>query len=85
MPWNVLLAKSAEKQLSKLPARDAERVIAALRQMRDDPFGGDIVYLKGEQGALRRRVGNWRIIFELDTKSHTVFIIAILRRTSTTY
>ena len=85
MAWNVLIVKSAEKQIRKMPAADAERVRKALLQMRKDPFAGDIVYLKGEQGVLRRRVGNWRILFEILTKQQTIVIQAVLRRTSKTY
>lgn len=85
MAWNLVVVKSAEKQLKKIPARDADRIRRALVEMQDTPFAGDIVYLKGEQNVLRRRIGNWRIIFEVLTEQKTIIIEAILRRTSTTY
>jgi mRNA-degrading endonuclease RelE of RelBE toxin-antitoxin system len=54
--------------------------------MRDDPFSGDVSALKGEyQGLFRRRVGSWRIIFELDPERHLVLVHDLLRRSSTTY
>ena len=85
MTWNVVLVGSAEKQLRKIRGRDQERVLAALAQMREDPFRGDIAYLKGQDGGLRRRVGSWRILFDVYPKEQRVVILAIVRRTSTTY
>ncbi len=53
--------------------------------MREDPFGGDIVRLKAQPTAWRRRVGDWRILFDVNTAEQTVDVVAIERRTSTTY
>jgi mRNA-degrading endonuclease RelE of RelBE toxin-antitoxin system len=52
--------------------------------MRQNPFGGDIRKLQGLPG-FRRRVGNWRILFEIVPERSHVVIAAIERRTSTTY
>ena len=45
------VTKPAQKDLAKLPAREAERVRAALLSMRDDPFRGDIKRLAGQYPA----------------------------------
>jgi mRNA-degrading endonuclease RelE of RelBE toxin-antitoxin system len=69
-----------------MPARDRRRINAALNKMREDPYFGGIVALRGEyRGLFRRRIGSWRIIFELDAERRRVLIHDILRRTSTTY
>ena len=83
--WTVVLTGPAEKRLKRIPARDLERIHAALREMATDPFKGDIKYLTGHQGTLRRRVGDWRIFFHLVSEERHVVITAIERRTSTTY
>jgi mRNA-degrading endonuclease RelE of RelBE toxin-antitoxin system len=83
--WTVVLAGPARKSLRHVPARDRERIHAALKQMAADPFRGDIKYLKGEEGLLRRRVGDWRIFFRLIPEQRQILIPAIERRTSTTY
>jgi mRNA-degrading endonuclease RelE of RelBE toxin-antitoxin system len=85
MTWNVVLVGFAEKQLRKIRGRDQQRILAALAHMQDDPFRGDIAYLKGQGGTLRRRVGHWRIFFDVYPMEHRVVILAIVRRTSTTY
>jgi mRNA-degrading endonuclease RelE of RelBE toxin-antitoxin system len=48
-----------------------------------DPFGGDIKRL--EPAGWRKRIGNYRILYDLDIEAHLVVVTAIARRTSTTY
>jgi mRNA-degrading endonuclease RelE of RelBE toxin-antitoxin system len=44
-----------------------------------------ITRLKGQPAAWRRRVGNYRIVYDLHIEQQRVVISGILRRTSTTY
>jgi mRNA-degrading endonuclease RelE of RelBE toxin-antitoxin system len=67
-----------------MPSRDQARIRAAIDEMETNPFSGDIKYLQGQEW-LRRRVGNWRIFFRLERAEDTLYIVAIERRTSTTY
>jgi mRNA-degrading endonuclease RelE of RelBE toxin-antitoxin system len=53
--------------------------------MADDPFSGDVLKLEGESTLWRRRVGDYRIFFEVQYRTRTVFVSAIVRRTSKTY
>ncbi len=50
-----------------------------------DPFAGDIQPLKNERAAFRRRLGDWRLFFDADPKTHTIEATDIERRTTTTY
>lgn len=85
MSWRVVLARSAEKQLSRFPKKEVSRIEKILDAFEQSPFSGDIVKLFGEGNTWRRRVGNYRIIYEPDLSTRTVFIYDITRRTSTTY
>jgi len=53
--------------------------------MERDPFSGDVVRLKAQPTAWRRRVGNWRILFDVEPAQRRVLVHDIARRTSTTY
>jgi mRNA-degrading endonuclease RelE of RelBE toxin-antitoxin system len=79
------IARSAEKKLHKIPAKDQAHILKALLEMEENPFHGDVAKLKGQDGTLRRRVGNWRIFFDVDFDRRIVKVLAIERRTSTTY
>lgn len=84
MEWTVVLAGPATKSLKRIPAGDKTRILAALGEMQQNPFLGDIRKLQGLPG-FRRRVGAWRILFEVVPERNHVVITAIERRTSTTY
>ena len=84
MEWTVLLAGPARKSFSRVLGADHKRILAALEEMQRDPFGGDIRKLQGLPG-FRRRVGNWRIFFEVVPEHRQVVVSAVERRTSTTY
>jgi mRNA-degrading endonuclease RelE of RelBE toxin-antitoxin system len=54
--------------------------------MKQNPYVGDTRPLQGRfEGAFRRRVGNWRIIFAIKSAARIVLVADIVRRTSTTY
>ena len=53
--------------------------------MEQDPFAGDVATLKNERAAFRRRVGDWRIFFDVDPTARFVEVRIIERRTTTTY
>ena len=73
-----------QKTLQKIPARDRAQVVKAVSSMVENPFAGDIVRLEGSI-IWRRRVGNYRLLFELDFDARIVDVVDLKRRTSTTY
>ncbi len=85
MKWELLLAGPARRALRRLPAPDRSHIFAALDAMERDPFSGDVVRLKAQPTAWRRRVGNWRILFDVEPAQRRVLVHDIARRTSTTY
>jgi mRNA interferase RelE/StbE len=85
MKWNLQLAGPAQKDFRKLPANDRQRVRNALLAMQDDPFQGDIKRLAGQPTAWRRRVGSYRILYDLYVDQRLLVVVAIVRRSSTTY
>ena len=84
MEWTVVLTGPARKSLDRIQKSDRKRIIAALGEMQQNPFSGDVRRLQGLPG-FRLRVGNWRIFFEVVPERQHVVISAIERLTSTTY
>jgi mRNA-degrading endonuclease RelE of RelBE toxin-antitoxin system len=83
MNWTLLVTRPARKDLEGLPNRDSARILVALQAMQDDPFSGDIRRLN--PSGWRRRVGNYRVFYDLHSADRQVVVTAIKRRTSTTY
>jgi mRNA-degrading endonuclease RelE of RelBE toxin-antitoxin system len=82
--WVVVIHPQARRELNAIEKRDRARVHRAILAMERDPHAGDVRYL-GAELHWRRRVGDWRIFFELDEAKRLVFVAQIKRRSSTTY
>ena len=87
MIWAVELSASAIKELKKLPRDRQAQIERAIDEMESDPMAGDVIPLKGSEwkGRFRKRVGPYRIIFALDSKTLTVAVSAIFIRSEKTY
>ena len=71
----VTLEKSAVKYLENLDTVMKRRIVKALRDLADEPPSGDIVKLQGKDG-YRRRVGDFRIVFDITETEVIVYKIA---------
>lgn len=85
MLWRLRILRRAEKSLAKLPTKDQRLILEVLDEMRSDPFTGDIARLRGQRSTWRRRVGSYRLFFDVDPLLFVIDVVAIVRRTSTTY
>lgn len=85
MTWHVEIDNSVAKILKHIPQKDAERLQAVLDDFQLDPYTGDIIKLSGEENSWRRRIGSYRIFFELFPKERIVLIQQLQRRGSKTY
>ncbi len=86
MRWGLVITSPAGRGLRKVPRADLEHINDALDEMCADPYSGDIKFLRGASGpTFRRRVGDWRILFELDKKQQSIVVLAVRRRGSKTY
>jgi len=53
--------------------------------MQEDPFSGNIARLRAQPAAWRRRVGSYRIFYDIYPSQLVIAVTAIRRRTSTMY
>ncbi len=85
MIWVVLVDSSVKKKKKRLPKRDAERLTLVIKQLAINPYAGDIEKMDGEKDTWRRRIGSYRIKYEVHTSQKVVYVFDLQRRTSTTY
>ncbi len=87
MSWVCSLSKQAAKQLRALPPDRQGQVAHAIDEMERDPTLGDVRPIKSGRfkGALRKRVGPYRVIYSVDPSASSIDIAAILARGDTTY
>ena len=85
MTWGLLITNPAERGLRKVPRVDLEHIDQVFSELCSDPYSGDIKFLRGVGAIFRRRVGDWRILFELDKDRRLIIVLAVKRRGSKTY
>lgn len=79
MTYSVSIKQSAAKALEKITRDERLRIIDAIDQLRDNPAAGSV--LKGEFFGLRRiRVGNYRVVYEVQDLQLVVLVIRIGHR-----
>ena len=87
MSWTCSLSHQAAKTLRGLPRDRQERLAKAIDELGQDPTLGDVRPIKSGKfrGALRKRVGPYRIIYSVDPTAKEVGIATILARAEGTY
>ena len=77
--YTVVLTKTAQKQLDKLPDQIANTLLEAIEKLADEPRPDGCKKLKGRSG-YRIRKGDYRIIYEVEDDVLIVEVIAIGHR-----
>lgn len=80
--FQVVLSTRAKKDLKKLNSTSYyERVKRALMDFKDNPLIGDVKALKNFPFAkYRKRIGNYRVLFNIDVDEKRVYIYRIVHR-----
>lgn len=83
--WRLEIDPRVWKELAKIPGKDRLAIVSVIESLPANPYFGDIRKLKGKGDTWRRRIGSYRIYYELNTGHRTVSVFHIELRTSTTY
>lgn len=65
MPRRVEYSRDAAKALQRMDLPTSKRIRGKIRQLADDPAAlvNNVTALKGGEGLMRLRVGDWRVIY----------------------
>lgn len=83
--WELRIRDNVYKQLAKFPPKDQKRLLKAIELLLSNPFAGDIQKMEGEENVWRRRIGSYRIRYEIIIKDSVIYVFLVERRTSKTY
>ena len=78
--YALLIKRSAERDLHRLPRALYERVNERILSLSDDPRPHGVRKLVGALEGWRIRVGDHRIVYQIDDDAHTVTIVRIKHR-----
>lgn len=79
MKYAILVERYAQKQLLKLDKKVIPTIKTVIAGLAEDPRPQGFIKLKGED-AYRIRVGNYRIIYEIDDDKIIVTVITVGHR-----
>jgi len=77
--YQVVIEKQVQKQLAKITPPNYNKVVSALQDLANNPRPQGYKKLMGRQG-FRIRIGDYRIIYNINDNILTVFILAIGNR-----
>jgi mRNA interferase RelE/StbE len=80
MPYHVSTPKRVQKQLDALSQDVFERVDDHITALCDNPRPPGVKQLKGLASAYRVRVGDYRIVYEVDDTAQEIRLITIGNR-----
>jgi len=83
--WQIVVDRDVQKALQRIPSKDSERIQTAIAEFEMNPYSGDVVKMQGQRDAWRRRIGAYRLFYEVLHDPKMVHIYSLQRRTSTTY
>ncbi|MEI7586392.1 type II toxin-antitoxin system RelE/ParE family toxin [Runella sp.] len=78
--YRVIFTKSAERELKKLTNQVIVRLIPVIKNLSDNPRPSGCIKLEGSSNRYRVRVGDYRILYEIEDKIKIVEIVGIRNR-----
>ncbi|MCD6506738.1 type II toxin-antitoxin system RelE/ParE family toxin [Candidatus Poribacteria bacterium] len=78
--YEIRWKSSAERDLRNIDPQHVPRIIKAVESLVDNPFPSQHRKLRGSEQDYRIRVGNYRVIYQVDTKTKIVTIYHVRHR-----
>jgi mRNA interferase RelE/StbE len=78
--YEVYLEKAAENDLKRLPTTAFHRIIPQIRTLAENPRPSGCRKLTGSKNDWRIRIGDYRVLYEIDEKAKAVRIMRVRHR-----
>ena len=78
--YTIIVARGAERDLNKLDRPVLNRIVPIIDNLSQDPRPTGSRKLVNEVNKWRVRVGDWRVLYEIDDDARTVRVVAVRHR-----
>jgi len=78
--YKILIKPAVEKDLRRLPKPTVTRILAAIEKLGVNPFPNRTVKLESAEELFRIRVGDYRVVYEVDGNARQVIIHHVRHR-----
>lgn len=82
MPYQIQFAARAAKQFKALPPNIQQRIRPKVDALAESPLPSGVVKLEGSPNLYRIRIGDYRVVYELQDKALIVLVVKIGHRSS---
>jgi mRNA interferase RelE/StbE len=80
MAYSIEFRPTARKMIAKLPRSVAKRIEPAIQALADNPRPAGSVKLHGYDHMWRIRVGNYRVVYEIQDDNQIIVILVVAHR-----
>jgi len=80
MAYELLIERHAERDIKKLERSLFMQVTTAIKGLADNPYPKNSKKIKGSQNDWRLRIGDYRVLYEIDNKTKIIKIMRIKHR-----
>lgn len=77
MSYTVIIKKTAQKQILRLPKNYLEKVKKTIFTLEDVPRPHGCIKLTGSENVYRLRIGSYRIVYSIEDKILTIYIFDV--------
>ena len=78
--YSIGFRRSAEKELGNLDGRIRARILRTITTLGNDPRPPGVKALVGEAGLWRIRVGDYRVVYEINDTELIVLVVRVAHR-----
>lgn len=78
--YEVLIERGVERDLKRLPLREFNRIVRAMKDLAQVPRPSGSRKLVGSERDWRLRVGDYRVLYEIDDAGKIVHILHVKHR-----
>jgi mRNA interferase RelE/StbE len=78
--YRLVLSGSVEHDVRRIGKKNLERLMEVIASLAHNPFPRGCKKLKASQSGYRVRVGDYRIIYEVDTEERIVIVFHVRHR-----
>lgn len=80
MTYEVEIAPAAKRQIKKLTKPIQKLIVERLEQLAINPRPPGVLKMEGEEGFYRVRVGDYRIIYEIQDRTLLIVVVKVGHR-----
>ena len=74
MSYTIVVSKSVQKQLDRLPEQVYQRILPTIRLLAENPRPPGSLKLKGVDAEYRIRIGDYRLRYKIDDDKQVVIL-----------